>query len=111
MLAGRKSGGVKGDVVHVYLTNKRLLFVGEIVDRGMDVAFAAKILGTAEFAEENKYFASLSLSSITSLSEDVAGLLKGKIRMTLVTKDGNNLSMALSKKEAKELRTSLQINF
>jgi len=107
----KQAGGIKGDVVIVTLTNKRLIFRGEKVgSTGFLVGgiIGGAIEGAINAAKTNANMAWLPVEDIKSISEEVAGAFKGKIMTTVHAKDGNAYAMKLSKKEFEKFETAVK---
>ena len=108
----KQAGGVKGDVVIVTLTNKRLIFRGEKVGgTGFLVGgiIGGAIEGAINAAKTNANMAWLPVEDIKSISEEVAGVFKGKIMATVHAKDGNTYALKLSKKEFEKFETAVKV--
>ena len=104
------AGGVKADVVHIYLTSKRFVFIADNSDIGAGGGLIGGIIGgvvSAVRESKNTNFASYERSEIASVSDEITGLLKNKVILTITAKDGETYSMTLSKKDAERFKNEL----
>jgi len=110
------AGGVKGDLVNIYLTNERLIFqsdsaggnaaiVGGILGGAIGGAIAGAIAGSGK---KTGNFAYALVSGIASVDEEVAGVLKNKKQLNVRTRDGGTYSMTLSKKEGDKWKQEIE---
>ena len=113
----KEAGGVMAELVYIYLTNKRIIFipdedtstasvVGGVVGGVIGAAVAGAIAG-AVAAEKKKHIVSVPRADFVSFGEEPAGLLKNKIRLTINTNSGNAFGMTMSKKEAAKWKTAM----
>jgi len=105
------AGGLSSDLVWVFLTNKRVVFhaassTGSTVGGAAGGLIGAAISAAIDATKQAKVV-SVPLQDITSTSEEIKGLFKNKIELTLHTKDGGRYSMKLSKKEAAQWQSEL----
>jgi len=97
----KQAGGIKEDIVVVSLTNKRLIFRGQNV--GGTGALLGGLVGMAiesavKAGKTNFNIAWLPIEEIASISDEPAGVFKGKVMTSVHAKDGKAYTMKLSKK-------------
>ena len=116
----KEAGGISAEMVRIYLTTRRVIFepdadaggtasaVGGAVGGLIGAAVAGAIAGAVAAAgDKKKHIVSVERNNIASLSEEPAGLLKNKIRLTLNAASGTHYGMTLSKKEAAKWKAEL----
>ena len=114
----KEAGGVKAELVYIFLTNRRIIFkpdssgtggvVGGAVGGLVGAAVGAAIDAVAAATSDKKTLVvSVDRNNIASLSEEPAGLLKNKIRLTANAANGMRYGMTLSKREAAKWKAEL----
>ena len=105
-----EAGGVKANLVEILLTDKRLIFKED----GMSGAAGGGLIGGAiggaiagALSRKSDKFNGILLTEITSIDEEIVGLMKNKVQLTLHTEDGNAYSFTLSKKENEQWKPGL----
>ena len=101
-VVNKQAGGIKGDLVTIKLTNRRLIFQGSKVGgTGFLVGgiIGGAIEGAINAAKTNANMSWLPVDEIASFSDEVTGLLKNQVLVTVNSKDGNGYSMKISKKD------------
>ena len=118
-LVEKEAGGVKGDLVMVILTDKRLIFKKGIdlpeIDGGlhgmanMHVAIAydtaraiAEAIRGPQPAVIRPELVYTTVESLASIQEEAVGMTKRNSKITINTKDGEVFTMILPNKEAAE---------
>jgi len=106
-----EAGGVKADLVEILLTDKRLIFKED----GLSGAAGGGLIGGAiggaiagALSKKSDKFNAILLTDITSIEEEIFGLFKNKVKLTLRTKDEGTYSFVLSKKEIEQWRPGLR---
>ena len=104
------AGGVSANLVEILLTDQRLIFKED----GLSGAAGGGLIGGAiggaiagAFSKKSDKFNAILLADITSLDEEIVGLFKNKINLTVHTKDGGAYTFTLSKKEMEQWRPGL----
>jgi len=108
----KEAGGVRGDLVKVYLTDQRLMFISDgvsssFVGGGLIGAVVESAVDAIRKPKQIETYASVLRSEINAVKDEVAGRLKNKTALTVSTKDGETYTMTLSKKEGAQFKTEL----
>ena len=96
-----EAGGVKADLVEILLTDKRLIFKEDGFSGAAGGGLIGGAIGGALSRKSNKFNAIL-LTDVKSVDEEIVGLFKNKVRLTLRAKDADTYSFVLSKKEIEQ---------
>ena len=111
----KQAGGVLSDVVYILLTNQRLVFFGQavagasgggLIGGAIGGAIAGAMAGAKTQSQPENYV-SVPLTELASFTEEVAGLMKNKIELTVLDKSGRAYAMKISKKDAEKIKTEL----
>jgi hypothetical protein len=108
-----EAGGVKANLVEILLTDKRLIFKEDGMSGavGGGGGLIGGLIGGAiagARAKKSDKFNEVMLADIVSIDEEIFGLLKNKIKLTVHTKEGDTCSFVLSKKESEQWSPELR---
>ena len=106
-----EAGGVKANLVEILLTDKRLIFKEDGMSGAAGGAAIGGLIGGAiggAFSKKSNKFNAIFLADVASIDEEIFGLFKSKVRLTVCTKDGGSCLFVLSKKETEQWRPGLR---